>query len=161
ALQDAAAAVARRILFAGPKALEHRLHRPAPAALHAHHVAHRAVHLDDLVGRAAGLLVQAVDILRDQREELVAALERDEPAMAGIRLGTPCWMIEPAFPRQLPDFGIRHVRVDVREPLGLWISGPEPLRATKIRDAGLSGDAGAGQRDDATGCVNPAANGLD
>ena len=89
ALQDAAAVAAMRIVFAGAHARERLFHRRAPAALPAHDAAHAAVHLDDLLGRLAGALVQLVDVLRDERVQHAAPLERDEGAMAGVRLGRP------------------------------------------------------------------------
>jgi len=63
-------------------ALERRLHRALAAAGKAHHVVHRAVHLDHAPGRIARLLVQPVDVLRDERVQLTAPLQRDDRHMA-------------------------------------------------------------------------------
>ena len=53
-----------------------------------------------LLGRGAGALVQLVDVLRDERMQLAAPLERDERAVAGVRLGRPRRRIEPRCARR-------------------------------------------------------------
>src|SRR6188474_2991480 len=50
ALEDPAAFRAGRILFARAQAIEHRAHRAAPAAVHAHDVVDGAMHLDHEIG---------------------------------------------------------------------------------------------------------------
>jgi hypothetical protein len=119
------------------------------------------VHLDHPGRVAAGPLVQAVDILGHQGVELAATLEVYERRVAGIRLGMPSWMIDPALPGAFSDLGIRHVGVDVRQLLGRRISGPQTQRPSEIRNARLSRDAGARQRDEARRDVHPAAHLLD
>ena len=66
----------------------------APAAAHAHHFTHGAVHFDHLAWRVAGLLMQTVDILRDQRVQLSAPFEIHERAVSGIGRGLPRRMPE-------------------------------------------------------------------
>src|SRR5690606_111455 len=68
-LEDAAADEARRILLAGTYTVERLLHRPTIGALPASCPPGGAVHLDHLVGRVAGSLVQLVDVLGDDAVE--------------------------------------------------------------------------------------------
>ena len=118
------------------------------------------MHLDHEVGRAAGPLVQAVDVLRDQRVQQAAVLELDERAMPGPWLRRPRGVMEPPLPGELPHLGIGHVVVDVREPLGFRVLRPDALRAAEVGDAGVGRDAGARQRDDARGTADPVADEL-
>ncbi len=156
-LENAAAAPARRVGLAGAHAGERTLHRSPLVARQAHHLAHGAVDLDDAGRVGAGLLVKAVDVLGDQRVELPAPLEGDERAVPGVGLGRPRRRVEPALPRELTDLGVGHVVLERRHLLGLGVLGPDALRAAKIRDARLGGDAGAGERHDLAGGVDPAA----
>ena len=94
-----------------------------------------------------GELMEAVDVLRDQREHRAAALELDQRAMAGVRRGAPGRMLETALPGEPPHFGIRHVVLDVRKLLGFRILGPDTLRPAEVGNSGLGGNPGAGERD--------------
>src|SRR6185312_1276591 len=67
ALQDASAAFALRIFFSGSNAIKRGLHGPTPSALHTHDIMDGAVHFYYFLGRIAGALVQAINILSDQR----------------------------------------------------------------------------------------------
>ena len=86
---------AGRVGLARPHPVVHRLGRLAVAATQAHHLEGRAVDLDDAPRVAAGLLVQPVDVLRDQQVQPPAALQvdqrRDAPRSArpttGVRSG--------------------------------------------------------------------------
>src|SRR5580765_373394 len=70
-------------------------------------------------------------------------------------------MLEAALPREPPDLRIRHVVVNVREPLGLGVRGPDAFRATEVWNAGLRGNAGARQRHDARRSLHPTTDPLD
>src|SRR5687768_629669 len=70
ALENAPAGLARRVCVARANAIEHRLHGASPAARQANRLVQVAVHFDHALGRDARALVQAVDVLRDQRKEL-------------------------------------------------------------------------------------------
>ena len=61
-----------------------------------------------------------------------------------------------ALPGRLAHFGIGHVVVDVGELLGLRVLRPDALRAAEIRDAGVGGDARAGQHHDTLRLFDPA-----
>ena len=85
------------------------------------------MHFDHLVRRVPGLLVQSVDVLRDERVELSGAFEVRKRAMPCVRFGVPRRMIEPLLPRQLAHLGIRHVVMDVRtafRPSDFWSRRP-------------------------------------
>ena len=116
------------------------------------------MHFDDLLERIACLLVHAVDVLRHQRVQLAAALERHKRAMAGVRFGVPRRMVDPPLPGGDADRAVGHVIVDVGEALGRRILRPDTLRPAKIGNAGFSRNAGARQRDDAGSPVDPAAD---
>src|SRR5437879_4028133 len=64
----------------------------------------------------------------------------------------------PGFPS---DLGIGDVVVDVGELLRLRVLRPQSLRAAKIRNPGLGGDAGAREDHDARGALDPRADGGD
>ena len=80
---------AGRVGLAGPHPLVHRLGRLAVAAAQAHHLEGRAVDLDDACRVAARLLVQPVDVLRDEQVEPPAALQVDQRPVPRVRLGRP------------------------------------------------------------------------
>jgi len=66
--------------------------------------------------------------------------------------------LEARPPRALADLRIGDVVLDRRHFLGLGIARPETLRPSEVRDAGVRRDAGAGQDDDASRAVDPAAD---
>src|SRR5258705_12442969 len=104
----------------------------------------------------AGALVQTVNVLGDEPVQPAALFELHERAVTRIRSGGPRRMLEAALPRQLPDFRIRHVVMNVGEPLCLGILRPQTLRPAEIGDTRFGGDPGPRQHDDARGFVNPA-----
>jgi len=57
--------------------------------------------------------MQTVDILRDQRMQLTALLQRSQRMMPGIRRGVPSWMINARLPGKPPNLRIRHVVVNI------------------------------------------------
>src|SRR6266513_3250467 len=77
--------------------------------------------------------------------------------MTRIRCGGPGRMLCAALPRELADLRIRHVVMDVRELLGLWVLRPDALRSAEIRNAGFGGNTGASQHDDARRLINATA----
>jgi hypothetical protein len=64
------------------------------------------MHFDDLLRRVSRLLVQAVDVLRDQRVQSSRAFKISQRAMAGVRLSLPRRMIQALLPRKLAHLGI-------------------------------------------------------
>src|SRR2546423_724680 len=60
---------------------------------------HGAVDLDDAARVGAGSLMQAVDVLRDDRDQSAAALEIDQRPVPGIRLRGPGGMLSSGAPR--------------------------------------------------------------
>src|SRR5262249_15316579 len=129
------------------------------AAREAHDLARRAVDLDYPRWRRAGLEMQAVDVLGNERVEAAAPLERHERPVAVVGLAIVHRRFEPGAPGALAHLGIGDVVLDGRHLLGLRIARPETLRAAKIWNAGVGRDAGAGQRDDPSRGVDPAADG--
>src|SRR6185503_7035738 len=101
ALQHAAALAAFVVFLARPHAVERLPHRSLTPARETDRLVHVAVNLDDEVRRVAGLDVQAVDVLRDERMELPALLQRDERQVPGVRLRGKGGMLETALPRRL------------------------------------------------------------
>src|SRR6266516_4592777 len=81
--------------------------------------------------------------------------------MARVRFGLPRGMLQTALPGESAHLGIRHVVMNVREPLGLGVGGPNAARTAEIGNAGVSRDASARQRDDARGGIDPAAHDSD
>src|SRR5262249_46394360 len=157
-LEDAAAAAARGILFAGAYAREGAIDRRALAALHAHHLAPRAVDLADRPRRLPGFAAQPVDVLCDQRVGPATPLELHERAMARVRLAVVHAPLEEHPPRALAHLGIGHVVADRGHLLRFRVPGPEPLRTAKIRDARIGGDARAREHDDPPRLLDPAAH---
>jgi len=149
------AIAALRIVLAGAHAIEHLLHRPAHAAAPAHELAHRAVHLDHELRRVAGDLVQLVDVLRDERVQLASLLQSNQSKMTRVGPRRPGGARQPVLPRGSAHLGIGKVVVDVGKLLGERILRPHALRAAEVGDAGIGGNARAGQDDDALRRLDP------
>src|SRR5204863_969883 len=81
--------------------------------------------------------------------------ELHERAMPRIGFSTPGGMLNAALPGEFADLGIRHVAMNIRELFGLRVLCPNALRTAEVGNAGFSGDASAGQRDDARRPVHP------
>ena len=105
-----------------------------------------AVQFDDIVRRDAGVLMQIVDILRDQRRNLAGAVEPGERAMAAarFRLGETLLHDEAPPPGLVAHLAAGHEFVE-RDRLVL---GPQAAGRAEIRNAAFGGDAGAGERHD-------------
>ena len=126
-LQDAAALEARRIVLARAYARHRVLHRAVPAALQALHLVHRAVDLDDELGRRARSLVETVDVLRDQRVEVGLALELGEREVPGVGLSGVQFTVGAVAPDDAAVVGIGDVVLDRRtcvRPWGPWSRRP-------------------------------------
>src|SRR5262245_51848347 len=160
-LEDASTTKAGRVRLAGAHARQRPLHGRTLAARQADDLVHGAVDLDHPRRRRPRLHVQAVDVLGDERVELAPALERDKSAMAVVRLREPCRRVEPALPRVLAHLGIGDVVLQGRLLLGLGILRPDALRPAEVGNAGIGRDAGAGERHQAPGLFDPAANAID
>src|SRR5690606_39580073 len=90
-------------------------HRPPIGALQADRLVDGAVQLEhDVRGRAC-LLVEFVDVLRDQRGELSAALEVDQRAVCRVRAGAPGRMVQELLPSLLSHFGTGHIGLEDRK----------------------------------------------
>src|SRR5262245_40432728 len=98
--------------------------------------------------------MQAVDVLREQREQLAASLQRHERRVARVGLGIPRFMRQTLLPGAAAHLGIAHVVLESRELLRRWILRPHTLRATKIRDARLGRDSGVREYGDAARTSN-------
>ena len=108
----------------------------------------RAVHLDHTVRIDAGLLVQPVDVLRDDGGEPALTLQLDDREVAGVRGGRPRRIVEPAAPRPPADVGVGEVVLDRRQLLGLRVLRPHPVRAAEVRDPRIGRDPRAREHDD-------------
>ena len=94
---------------------------------------HGAVDFDHLAGRVASLLMQAVDILCDNRAEFSGFFQADDRMMNGVGLGVAEGIS--AFELVIPMLDSRRFRRhEVLEIDGLP-AGPDALRATEIRNA--------------------------
>ncbi len=160
-LQDAAAGAARRILLARLHPSERPFHRRPLAARQAHHFAGVSVDLDQAAGIGPRLVMQPVDVLRDERDQLAATLELDQRTVARVRLDDLVDVVDPRAPRRAPNVGLVDVVLQVRRLLGGRILRPEPVRTTEIGDPTVGRDARAREHDDAIGVVDPRLDGVD
>ena len=147
-LEHAATSLARRISLACPDPAERRVHLAAFAAADADDPVHRAVQLEHAFVRRPGPLVEAVDVLSDH-PGVDRRAESRERRVSGVRDRGPRWMREPGLPGPAAQGGITDVGIVGGQPLGCRVARPQTLRAAEVRDAGVGGDAGAGQRGDA------------
>jgi hypothetical protein len=95
--------------------------------------------------------MQTIDILRDERVQLVPVFQIDERPVAGIGFGSTGRGVELRPPGPLAQLAIRQVMLEGGHLLGFRIAGPHPFGPTKIRDAGFGGDARPGQDHDPIG----------
>src|SRR5690606_29598548 len=89
ALENATAGGTTRIVLAPAHPLEHLLHRVALAAGPAHRAPDGAVDFDDAFRRVSGDLVEFIDVLRHQRMQPAARLERHDRLVAPVGPGVP------------------------------------------------------------------------
>jgi hypothetical protein len=113
------------------------------------------VHFDHLLRGVARLLVQLVDVLRDQRMQLSSSFQVHQRQVPRVGLCAPRRARHPIPPGKLPHLAVREVVVDVGHLLGERIPGPQALRAAEIRDSRVGGDSRAGKRHDAPGGIDP------
>ena len=155
ALQDAAAALGSAG-SASPARTRASASSIGARRPHCQHITRRIVPWTSTIElrRRAGALVQLVDVLRHERVQLAAPLERDERAVAGVRLGAPGRRVEARAPGRPPHLGFGEVVLDRRLLLGRRVLRPHAARPAEVGDAGLGRDAGAGEDDDAPGRVD-------
>ena len=158
-LHDAVALLADRQRALAQERLLDRLQLVALAAVEAARVGRVAVQLDDLRLRHARALVQAVDVLGDDRRHLALLDQPGERAMAGIGFGLEHGLVgrELAPPRFAPHLLRRHEVVEVDR----LVLGPDAARRAEVRDAQFGRDARAGEGDDALGAVDHLAQPVD
>ena len=122
----------------------HRCARKGLVAADATHAPDGSVQFDHRT--AAGLVVQAVDVLGDHGRHPASALERGKDAMAGVGFGTPhglpaCVAARPVAPAH---------RLRAEEGLVLDRLGMQPftVRSAVGRQSAARAEAGAGQHRD-------------
>ena len=150
-LQHAAALEAGRVLVTGAHPGERVVHRAPPPADEALGLVHGAMDLDHDLGRRAGRLVQAVDVLGDDRVQVRPAFELGQRDVPGVRLAPEQLTAGPVAPHLTAVLGVVHVVLDGRLALGRRVLGPEALRAAEVGDARLGRDPGAREDDDLLG----------
>ena len=128
ALEDSATHEAWRILLARTYPVERFGHRTAVLAIPAAGPPHGAVDLDHPIGIVAGLLVEAVDVLRDEAVQLPTAFELDDRLVPPIGFGRPGRRRQPVLPGRTANVGITEVVAQVGGLLGGRILRPEPVR---------------------------------
>ena len=114
------------------------------------------MHLDHPRRVRAGRLVQAVDVLGDQRVEPAGPFELDEGAVTVVGLGRERRRRGARAPGPLPHRRVGEVVREVGGLLGRRVLGPEALRPAEVLDAAVGADARAGEHDDPLGLRQPA-----
>lgn len=106
----------------------------------------RAVELDDLFIGDAGQAVKAVDVLRDETEQLVALFEIPDRIVTDVRLYFLVKIVGLLLELPVPDpcgfAGHEFIEID------RLILRPDSSGTSEIRDTGFRADAGAGEKDD-------------
>src|SRR5262245_52563890 len=108
-------------------------------------------------GSMARSLMTTIDILGRQCAKSASIFELHQRSMAGVRLRRPRRMFKPRLPCGFPHFTISHVVMNVRQLFRRRITGPQTLWTSEIGNAGVGGDPGSRQHDDAFGVVDPLA----
>ncbi len=139
--QHAAAHRAMRIGFPGFKTPLDLDAGVGSATLGAAHEMGGAMQLDHPIVGVPGLLVQAVDILGDHRQQSPGGLEFGDRLVSGVgqsrqHFGIPDSPVPPMFD---PGLVVGPDRIDVGDRL----SRPHAVRSTVVGDSGLGADAGA------------------
>ncbi len=125
----------------------HRLQGRRPvAALEALDLPDAAVELDHV--RGPRTLVQAVDVLGEDRPETTCSLKVCQRQVAGVRLRGPGGVMAAALPRPNPYLGVLDVRLNVEHRRGVRVLGPHPVGSAEIGNPGIRAHAGAGEHDD-------------
>ena len=141
--------------------VERLAHRSPVLAVPAAREPHRAVHLDHLVRIVAGLLVQSVDVLRDDGEQPIRPFEFDDRTVSAVRFCGERGGVDPVLPGGPPHLRIVEVVLDVRGLLGRRVLRPQPVRTAEVRDPRVGRDPGAGEHDDASGSADDVAGRFD
>ena len=118
----------------------------APSAIETFRVGAIAVELDHLIGRQPRVLMQVVDVLRDDVAELALSREPEQGTVAAARSGAAdrVMNMEVAPPCGQAHFGGVQ---EVGEPDGL-VFRPHAARRPEIGNPAFGRDAGAGEADD-------------
>ena len=95
------------------------------------------------------IVVEPIDVLRDESVQPAAALQVHQRAVSGVGLGVEERRRETVLPRSPPHLRVPHVDVDRRPLLCVGVLRPHTLGAPEVGDARVGRDAGAGQHDDA------------
>src|SRR5205085_6837343 len=108
-----------------------------------------AVHLDDVTGLEAAVLVQIVDVLGDDRRRLAGPVERGERTVPPPRLGRGKGRFHgKASPPGLVAGLLAH---DELVEIDRAIFGPDAAGRAEVGDAAFRRDAGAGEGHDGGG----------
>ena len=143
---DAGAVPALRRLSGRLEACAHPIQLVARPAVEAGRIGAVAVELDHLISRDARLLLQAVDVLRDDGRHLPRGDERGQCEMAAARARAAIEVVhrELAPPRLAARLGAADIGLE-RDRLVLE---PGASGRAEIRHAALGRDAGAGEARD-------------
>ena len=128
-------------------------HRRPVAAADAHDLVHGAVDLQHQRRGGAGRLVQAVDVLGDQRAQPALPLQVDQRGVPGVGLRVGVLQRRRMQPGPAPDLGVGEVVAERHELLGVRVAGPHAVRPPVVGDAAVGGDARAGQDADPRAAV--------
>ncbi len=153
--QDPATVETSRVVLPGIDAIQCVFHRGPKRATEADDLADRTVDLDDSIRIGAGLMVQTIDVLRNQQAELRQCLEPKERSVADVRLGIPYGRGSPTLPCSAPDVWVLDVVLKRRHLLGTRVLGPDALRAPEVGDLGVCGDTSTSQHNDTVGSSDP------
>ena len=103
------------------------------------------MNLDHELRRGTRLLVQAVDVLRDDRVQLAVSLQLDQRSVPGVGLGRPRGRSQPVLPGPPSHLGVRHVVLERGHLFGFGILRPYALGTAKVGYARLGGDPRTGE----------------
>jgi Phosphotransferase enzyme family len=137
---------ARRIRLASVQPGERVLDRGSRSARGTHHRARRAVQLEYLARWQAGLLVEAVGVLRDHTErDRAGPVKLGDRAVRGVRPRVQRVRLAAHLPGAAPDLLVGHVVLERHELFVLRVKRPQAPRTAVVGDTGVGGDPGAGE----------------
>ena len=154
--------LARGVGLAGAHPLERR-RAIGPRHPHVMHFASRTLPWisTTISGDWPGRVVQAVDVLGDERVQRALALELDERVVRGVRLRRPHLAVAAgSATRWRRTSGSRHVVLERRGLLGGRVLRPHAVRPAEVGDPRLGRDPGAGERDHRRRAAQPAGDGF-
>ncbi len=103
------------------------------------------VDFDGALARVAGFEVKAVNVLGDQAKQLARPFKRGNRAVSGVGLGVAQHRVGLGGQAPVIAPGLGAGAEEVEGELSRIVLGPQAAGRTKIGDAGLGRDAGAGQ----------------